>query len=176
MRTVPMRYTTTPDGVRIAYASFGDGPALVFASNIWGDLNALRFGEPNPGDVTDRLVNLGWRVVRYDVRGMGASDRAVNLSLEGRVLDLASVVDALSLERFAVAAIDCGTPTAIAYVATKPHNERVTRLVLWSAWASSFLSATPPVAWSSRVSPNACCPASRRSSTSMRFSLRTGNR
>ena len=34
----PMRYATTSDGVRIAYMSLGDGPPVVFASNIFGDL------------------------------------------------------------------------------------------------------------------------------------------
>jgi pimeloyl-ACP methyl ester carboxylesterase len=66
-----MHYATTSDGVRIAYISLGDGPPLVWASNIFGDATAYRKGWPAAREGTDRLVGLGWRVVLYDVRGMG---------------------------------------------------------------------------------------------------------
>jgi pimeloyl-ACP methyl ester carboxylesterase len=85
----PMQYATTVDGVRIACMSLGEGPPVVFASNIFGDLNGYRTGWPQLQEITDRLVRLGSRVIRYDVRGMGYSDRNVeDLSLEGRVRDL----------------------------------------------------------------------------------------
>ena len=101
--SLPMQYVTTSDGVRIAFMSLGSGPPVVFASNIFGELNAYRIGWPHCREVTDRLVALGWRVIRYDVRGMGSSDRDVeDLSLEGRVRDLEAVVSHLGLERFAL--------------------------------------------------------------------------
>jgi pimeloyl-ACP methyl ester carboxylesterase/DNA-binding CsgD family transcriptional regulator len=135
MIPLPMQYATTSDGVRIAYISLGDGPPLVFASNIFGELNGYRIGWPHTRDVTDRLVGLGWRVIRYDVRGMGSSDRDVeDLSLEGRVRDLAAVVGRLGLERFALAGVDIGAATAVAY--TVQHHAAVSRLVLLSPWPS----------------------------------------
>ena len=89
---LPMQYATTRDGVRIAYMSLGDGSPLVFASNIFGDLGSYRSGWPGTKEVTDRLVNLGWRVILYDVRGMGYTDRNVaDVALAGRVLDLQAV-------------------------------------------------------------------------------------
>ena len=82
---LPMHYATTSDGVRIAYLSVGDGSPLVFGSNIFGDASRYCGGHPHVREVTDRLVHLGWRVIRYDHRGMGASDReAPNLRLERR--------------------------------------------------------------------------------------------
>jgi len=63
MSYLPMQYATTSDGVRIAYITLGDGPPLVFASNIFGDLNSYRHGWPHTKEVTDRLVGLGWRVI-----------------------------------------------------------------------------------------------------------------
>src|SRR6188768_3165570 len=113
MRTSPpLRYATTTDGVRIAYMSLGDGPPVVFASNIFGDLNGYRTGWPHTREITDRLVRVGWRVIRYDVRGMGLSDRDVeDLGLEGRVQDLVAVVGQLRLERFALAGLDIGAAT-----------------------------------------------------------------
>src|SRR5882724_11930430 len=70
MNSSPMQYVKTSDDVRVAYLSLGDGPPLVFASNIFGDAHNYRTGWPHVREVTDQLVALGWRVVRYDHRGM----------------------------------------------------------------------------------------------------------
>ena len=115
--------------------SLGSGPLVVFASNIFGELSAYRLGWPGCRDVTDRLVALGWRVIRYDVRGMGSSDRDVkDLSLEGRVRDLEAVVSHLGLERFALGGVDIGAATAISYAVS--NDEKLSALVLLSPWAS----------------------------------------
>ena len=114
-----MQYAKTSDDVRIAYISLGDGPPLVFASNIFGDAHNYRVRWPHVRVVTDSLVGLGWRVVRYDHRGMGSSDRNVeDVSLSGRVRDLAAVVGALGFSRFALAGVDIGAATAVAYTAS----------------------------------------------------------
>lgn len=63
-----IEYVQTSDGVRIAYLSIGEGPAIVFASNIFGDAHFHRMGWPFWRNVTEHLVELGWRVVLYDVR------------------------------------------------------------------------------------------------------------
>lgn len=130
-----MQYATTLDGVRVAYMSLGDGPPIVFTSNIFGDLTGYRGGWPHLKEVTDRLVHLGWRVIRYDVRGMGYSDRNVaDVELAGRVLDVQAVVAALGLDRFALAGLDIGAATAVAYAAG--NHAKVSRLLLLSPWSS----------------------------------------
>jgi pimeloyl-ACP methyl ester carboxylesterase len=135
MNSVPLQYATTSDGVRIACVSVGDGPALVWASNIFGEANGYRVEFPYVKEVTDRLVGLGWRVIRYDVRGMGLSDQDVSdLSLEGRVRDLTAVVGHLGLDRFALGGVDVGGATAVAYAVA--HRTSVSRLILLSPWAS----------------------------------------
>jgi pimeloyl-ACP methyl ester carboxylesterase len=80
----------------------------VFGSNIFGDAHNYRqLALHHVRGVTDGLARQGWTVVRYDVRGMGASDRHVDdLSLDGRVRDLEAVVNRLGLERFVLA--PCG--------------------------------------------------------------------
>ena len=143
MTSVPMRYATTSDGVRIAYISVGDGPPLVFASNIFGDASAYCTGFPHTREVTDRLVRLGSRVIRYDHRGMGGSDRDVaDLSLEGRLRDLAAVVGHLGLRRFALGGVSVGTATAIAYAVEQSCGG--VSSVLLSPWASGARSLQIP--------------------------------
>jgi len=95
------------------------------------------------------MTSRAYRVVRYDGRGFGLSDRDVtDWGLEARVQDIEAVVDALGLERFALYAFSAGGPAGIAYAAK--HPDRVSHLVLASTQASfalgdsekrSFLSA-----------------------------------
>jgi len=132
---LPMHYATTSDGVRIAYLSVGDGSPLVFGSNIFGDASRYCAGDPHVCEVTDRLAHLGWRVIRYDHRGMGASDRNVtDQALAARVRDLEAVVGALNLDRFALGGVDIGAVTAVAYAVD--HPAKVSHLLLLSPWAS----------------------------------------
>jgi pimeloyl-ACP methyl ester carboxylesterase len=64
---------------------------------------------------------------------MGASDRdARDVSLDARVRDVEAVVDALGLQRFALAGVDHAAATAVAYAA-KNHT-RVSHLVLICPW------------------------------------------
>lgn len=131
----PLHYATASDGVRIAYISVGEGAPLVFASNIFGDATRYLSENGHVREVTDRLARLGWRVIRYDHRGMGASDRDVeDVGLDARVQDLSAVVDHLGLGQFAMGAVDIGAATAVAYVVE--HPAVVSRLALVSPWAS----------------------------------------
>jgi class 3 adenylate cyclase/pimeloyl-ACP methyl ester carboxylesterase len=122
-------FATTSDGVRIAYATTGEGPPLV--STI-GWITHLERGWTSPlydAEGWLRWASKGHLFVRYDGRGFGLSDRNVeDFSLEARVRDLEAVVDALGLDRFALYAVSSGGPTAIAY--TVRHPDRVSRLVL----------------------------------------------
>ncbi len=132
----PLQYVKTRDGVNIAFLTVGEGPTLVFASNIWGDAHEYRQLDWHYArGLADGLAARGWRVVLYDVRGMGSSDRPpVDWSLDGRVQDLEAVVERIGIERFALAAADIGAPAAFAYAAR--HPERVTHLAVLSPWVS----------------------------------------
>jgi DNA-binding winged helix-turn-helix (wHTH) protein/alpha-beta hydrolase superfamily lysophospholipase len=127
-----IRYCTTSDGVRLAYATTGNGPPLVKASNWLTHLD-LEWGSPI------------WRhwytalsrhhvLVRYDERGNGMSQRDVpDVSFDTWVRDLETVVDAAGLDRFPLLGISRGGPIAIAYAVK--HPERVSQLVLYGAFA-----------------------------------------
>jgi pimeloyl-ACP methyl ester carboxylesterase/DNA-binding CsgD family transcriptional regulator len=131
-----LRFARSHDGVRLAYASSGTGPVLIKAAT-W--LSHLEYDWDSPiwSHVLRELSNR-YRFVRYDERGCGLSDWAVeDLSFESWVRDLETVVDALDVERFALLGISQGASIAIAYAVR--HPQRVTHLVLHGGYARGRL-------------------------------------
>ena len=126
-----IRFCTTPDGARLAYATVGDGPPLVRAAH-W--VTHLDYEWESPvwrhwmeGLSRHRML------VRYDERGCGLSDAdPEDVSFEAFVRDLETVVDELGLERFPLMGLSQGGPVAIEYAVR--HPERVSRLVLVGAF------------------------------------------
>jgi pimeloyl-ACP methyl ester carboxylesterase/DNA-binding winged helix-turn-helix (wHTH) protein len=130
-----IRYCTTPDRVRLAYATVGHGPPLVKASNWLTHLD-FEWGSPLWRHWWERLGE-HHRVVRYDERGNGMSERDVgDVSFETWVRDLETVVDAAGLDRFPLLGISRGGAIAIAYAVR--HPERVSHLVLYGAFAAGY--------------------------------------
>ena len=121
-----IRFATTADGARIAYATSGDGPPLVRAvhwmTHVDLDCHSAVYGPWIQG------LSQRYRHVRYDARGCGLSDRGTPpQDLDDEVRDLEAVVDAAGLERFALYARSQGGAIAVRYAAR--HPERVTHLV-----------------------------------------------
>ncbi len=130
-----IRFCTAPDGVRIAYATAGEGPPLVKAAN-W--LNHLEFDWQSPiWRPTFEELARDFRLIRYDERGNGLSDwDAKELSLEAFVRDLEAVVDAAGVERFPLLGISQGGAVSVAYAVR--HPERVSHLILYGAYARGW--------------------------------------
>jgi pimeloyl-ACP methyl ester carboxylesterase/DNA-binding CsgD family transcriptional regulator len=127
-----VRFCTSADGTRIAYAVHGSGPPLVRVAT-W--LTHLDYDWESPV-WRHWLESLGERhtVVRYDERGCGLSDPDPGEpSLETWVGDLEAVVDAVGLDRFALFGVSQGAGIAISYAAR--HPERVSDLVLYGGFA-----------------------------------------
>ena len=128
-----IRYCTTSDGVRLAYASVGGGPPLVKASNWLTHLD-FEWGSPIWRHWYAALSR-HHRLVRYDERDNGMSQRDVaDVSFDTWVRDLETVVDAAGLDRFPLLGISRGGAIAVAYAVK--HPERVTHLVLYGAFAA----------------------------------------
>ena len=126
-----LRFCNSADGVRLAYASVGSGPPLVKAAN-WLSHIEHDWQSPIWRHWIDGLSRRH-RLIRYDTRGCGLSDREpAEVSFEAWVRDLEAVVDALELERFALLGISQGGALATAYAVR--HPERVTHLVLYGAF------------------------------------------
>jgi class 3 adenylate cyclase/pimeloyl-ACP methyl ester carboxylesterase len=125
-----IRFCTTSDGVRIAYATYGSGYPLVW---VPGWISHLEIDEFLTGGFIEQWARF-LRVVRYDKRGTGLSDRhQADMSVEARTRDLEAVVDALALERFVLNGISEGGPIALNYAAK--HPERVSHLVMYGSYA-----------------------------------------
>jgi pimeloyl-ACP methyl ester carboxylesterase len=127
-----IRFCTTDDGVRIAYATTGKGTPIVRPGH-W--LNHLEYEVKSP--VSGHLIaglSEQHRLVRYDARGTGLSDRDIDVvSDELWLKDLEAVVDDLHLDKFALLGISQGGATAVRYVVK--HPERVSHLILYGAYA-----------------------------------------
>jgi class 3 adenylate cyclase len=121
------RYARSGD-VHVAYRVFGEGPFdLVFASGL--DFPSVEFHDQSVGDDFDELTRR-MRVVRFDKRGTGVSDRVAGVpSLEERMDDVRAVMDAVGSERAALLGHVDGAALAMLFAATYP--ERVFALVLF---------------------------------------------
>ncbi len=123
-----IRFCTTSDGVSIAYETIGEGPPVVNA-NGWPTHLELEWEAPFSRSFLEALAE-GCRLIRYDMRGTGLSDRDVSdFSLDALVRDIEAVVDHLKLETFPLISLGMlAGPIAMTYVAAQ--QARVTRLVL----------------------------------------------
>ncbi len=131
-----LRFCTSEDGTRLAYATVGSGPPLVKAAN-W--LSHLEYDWASP--IWRHWIEALSRqhtYVRYDQRGCGLSDRdPAEMSFESWVRDLEAVVDAAKLERFPLLGISQGGAIAIEYA--NRHPDRVSHLILYGAFARGRL-------------------------------------
>ena len=133
MPDLDVRYAETTGGLQIAYAVVGDGPVdVVVVPGIAAHLDLIS----EVPWYTPLLQNPPpyARMIAFDKRGGGLSDRSFGTgTLEGRMDDVRAVMDAVGLRRAAVMGAIDGAPMAITFAATYP--ERVTALVLWTAYA-----------------------------------------
>ena len=133
------RYAKTADGVHVAYQAVGAGPVdLVFVMGWTTNIEAM-WEEPNLARFLRRLASFS-RLILFDKRGVGLSDRVAYdrlPSLEVRMDDVRSVMDAVGSERAIVFGVSEGCPMAMLFAATYP--ERTIALALFGT-GSDFTS------------------------------------
>jgi len=135
-----IRFCTTQDGLRLAYASLGQGRPLVRTAHF---LTHLEFDLDSPvwAPWIDDLRR-DRRLLRYDARGCGLSDRTeAPLTLDAWVSDLEAVVSAAGLDRFALLGCSQGAAVSVAYAVR--HPQRVTALVLLGGYARGAMRRNP---------------------------------
>ena len=128
----PVRYARSGD-VHIAYRVFGDGPRDIVL--IPGTLSHVELLWEVPGNehLLKRLTAFA-RVIVFDKRGQGLSDRVAEQTLEERTGDVRAVMDAAGSERATIYGWSEGGPMCLMFAATYP--ERTSALVLYGTFAS----------------------------------------
>jgi DNA-binding SARP family transcriptional activator/pimeloyl-ACP methyl ester carboxylesterase len=128
----PISYVET-GGVNIAYQVVEGGPADLLMIPGWISHLALDWEEPYWVRWCERMTAFA-RLIRFDKRGTGLSDRPAGVqTLEERMEDARAVLDAVGLERVHVLGWSEGGPLAMLLAAT--HPQRVESLVLYGTQA-----------------------------------------
>jgi pimeloyl-ACP methyl ester carboxylesterase/DNA-binding CsgD family transcriptional regulator len=131
-----IRYLKTGDGVRLAWATLGQGPTLVKAAN-W--LSHLTYDLESP--IWRHWIEFlaqHFRLVRYDERGSGMSDwEAADLSTARWGEDLEAVIEASDPgAQFVLLGMSQGAAAAITYAVS--HPERISRLILYGGYSKGW--------------------------------------
>lgn len=122
-----VRFATASDGTGLAWAASGAGPPVMRGGH-WLTHLELDWDNPVWRPLLDRLGQ-GRRLIRYDVRGTGVSQRDCGAeTLAALVDDMRCVADAAGAEAVDIFAPSQNVPVAIAFAAL--HPDRVRRLVL----------------------------------------------
>jgi class 3 adenylate cyclase len=126
------RYAQSGD-VNIAYQVTGDGPLDLVLVPGWVSHLDADWDHPDVAHFLKRLANFS-RLIRFDKRGTGLSDRSVGLpDLETRMDDVRAVMEAVGSERAALFGYSEGGPMCCLFAATYP--ERASALVLYGSYA-----------------------------------------
>jgi class 3 adenylate cyclase len=127
-----IRFCTSSDGTRIAYATVGQGPALVCPPG-WVSHLELNW-EHEPWRAFYETLGRHHTVVLYDKHGTGLSDRdRTDFCLEADVRGLEAVIDHLRLKRLALLGASQSGPVTVAYAVK--HARRLTHLILYGTYA-----------------------------------------
>jgi pimeloyl-ACP methyl ester carboxylesterase/DNA-binding CsgD family transcriptional regulator len=122
-------YASTRDGVSIAFAVSGSGPALVHMPNMGVSSLLLERAMPERRR-WELALERHFTVVRYDARGHGLSQRAVSdLSPSAHHSDLDAVLEKTGADEVILLGFLSTAFIAPAYAAA--HPEMVGHLILW---------------------------------------------
>ena len=141
--TPPTRYARSGE-VSIAYQTLGEGPVdIVLAPGFPSHLEH-GWRQPRLAHFYRRLTSFS-RLILFDKRGMGLSDRVAESDLPGveqRMDDIRAVLDEVRSERATVVGISDGGPIATVFAATYP--DRVSGLVVVNSYARRLRSDDYP--------------------------------
>jgi pimeloyl-ACP methyl ester carboxylesterase/DNA-binding CsgD family transcriptional regulator len=134
---LPIRFCTTTDGIRIAYAVIGQGTPVVYPP---GSVSHLQVQWADPAfQVFFTALARRHTVVLFDRYGCGLSDRnRTDFDIAPDLRALEAVVDHVNLQQFALYCISAAGHQGILYSAKHPH--RVSHLVLYGTSGGIKLS------------------------------------
>jgi pimeloyl-ACP methyl ester carboxylesterase len=117
------RWAKTIDGANIAYQDFGDGPLTLVMIHAWLSHLEVYWEQPRFARFMRRLSR-NLRVIHFDKRGVGMSERMVEPpTVEAQMDDVRAVVEDAGVERAALLGLGgCASPLAAFYAATYPDR------------------------------------------------------
>ena len=127
-------------GVAVAYQVVGDGPVDVVYAPHLTNLFSLWVGGYTAPFLRRLAENV--RLIVFNPRGTGLSDRPRNVTLEARMDDINAVLDAVGIERATLFGVAESANVCALFAATYP--ERCERLALFAPYARSVRSETYP--------------------------------
>ena len=133
MATTPRTQYTKSGGLHIAYQVTGGGPLDLIV--VPGFVSHLEHQWEHPWSARffERLGSFS-RLIRFDKRGTGLSDRVGGIpTLEQRMDDVRAVMDAVGSQRAALFGVSEGGPMSLLFAATYPL--RISALVLYGCYA-----------------------------------------
>jgi len=123
----PVQYADS-SGVEIAYQVLGDGPLdLVWVAGAVTHLGVL-WEHPGYRRFCEQLASFS-RLILFDKRGMGLSERTRIGTLEERMDDVRAVMDAAGSERAALIGVSEGGPMSMLFAATYPERTQALLLI-----------------------------------------------
>ena len=123
-------------GADIAFQQFGDGDVDVVFIHPMAQNIELAWERPEFSRMFNRFGTFS-RVLHFDKRGTGASDRTLAIpTLDERVDDIRAVMDAAGVDRAVMYGVSEGGPMAILFAVSYP--QRVTSLILQATSACFF--------------------------------------
>lgn len=145
-------FARTSDGAHVAYQVTGHGPPDILYLRAWHTDIEHEWSDPVLARKLRRLGAMG-RLIRLDRRGMGMSDRfdrRVLPTVEDRLDDITSVLDAVGSRRVVAMGFGDGTALCALFAAMKP--ERTQALVLYEPiirrrYAEDYRWGWPPAEW-----------------------------
>ncbi len=143
LKRSPVRYARTPDDLSVAFQVAGEGPTDVLA--VAGFISHLDLWWNAPTDrLVHRLTEMA-RLISFDKRGMGLSDRPAVVEPERWVDDALAVLDAAESERPVILGVSAGVVTALRLAAW--HPERVRALILHGGYARAMADDDYEIGW-----------------------------
>ncbi|HUK93481.1 MAG TPA: adenylate/guanylate cyclase domain-containing protein [Gaiellaceae bacterium] len=124
----PVRYAMSGD-IEIAYQVLGEGPDVIWVAGWLTHLDVL-WDHPGYRRFCEELASFS-RLILFDKRGMGLSQRVRVGTLEERMDDVRAVLDAVGSEQAVLVGVSEGGPLSMLFAAT--HPERTQALVLVGA-------------------------------------------
>ena len=129
-----IRFTTSTDGTRIAYTTFGSGPPLVEVPR-WAQTIEWNNRDEEFARFYEKLGEFR-QVTIVERRGTGASQRDVSdFSMEAHVADVRAVVETAGLEEFEL--LGSGDSAAVCIRIAAEMRDRIRRMVLWGCYANA---------------------------------------